>query len=96
MVEKANRKIAITKTNENHGKTEPNAADVNSDPSNPEVPSAYPVNTNTNAVMVQTNTVSTNGSNNATTPSLTGSLVLEAEWAIEAEPTPASLEKAAL
>ena len=48
------------------------------------------------AVIVQITTVSINGSNNATIPSETGSFVLAAEWAMEAEPTPASFEKAAL
>ena len=33
------------------------------------------------------------GSNSATTPSETGSSVLAAEWAIGAEPCPASFEK---
>ena len=47
------------------------------------------------AVMVQMTTVSMNGSNIATKPSLTGCLVFTAEWAMGAEPTPASLEKAA-
>ena len=45
--------------------------------------------------MVQMTTVSMNGSNRATIPSLMGSSVLAAEWAMEAEPTPASLLKAA-
>ena len=40
-------------------------------------------------------TVSTNGSNRATKPSLTGRLVFTAEWAMGAEPRPASLENAA-
>ena len=40
--------------------------------------------------------MSINGSNKETIPSLTGSLVFVAECAIEAEPTPASFEKAAL
>ena len=50
----------------------------------------------TSAVIVQITTVSIKGSNNATIPSDTGSFVLAAECAIEAEPTPASFEKAAL
>ena len=45
--------------------------------------------------MVQITTVSMNGSCSATRPSVTGSLVRTAECAIEAEPTPASFEKAA-
>jgi hypothetical protein len=49
----------------------------------------------TSAVMVQITTVSTKGSSSATVPSVTGSLVRTAEWAIAAEPTPASLENAA-
>ena len=50
----------------------------------------------TNAVIVQIITVSMKGSSKATTPSLAACLVLTAEWAIAAEPTPASFEKAAL
>ena len=46
--------------------------------------------------MVQTTTVSIKGSNNATIPSEAANLVLTALWAIAAEPTPASLENAAL
>mgnify|MGYP004133153037 CR=1 FL=1 len=48
------------------------------------------------AVKVHTMIVSMNGSRPATTPSLTGSFVLTAEWAIGEEPCPASLEKIAL
>src|SRR5690554_5295173 len=96
MVEKANKKIATTKTNENQGNTLLKAAEVSSVPSKEEVPSANPVNTSTKAVIVQTTTVSTNGSNNATTPSLTGSDAFVAAWAIEADPIPASFENAAL
>ena len=48
------------------------------------------------AVIVHITIVSIKGSNKATIPSDTGSLVFAAECAIEAEPTPASLEKAAL
>ena len=40
-------------------------------------------------------TVSTNGSSKATIPSVIGSSVFTAAWAIEADPTPASLENAA-
>ena len=58
--------------------------------------STFPVIINTNAVIVHTKTVSINGSNRATSPSEAGYLVRTAECAIEAEPTPASLEKAAL
>ena len=49
----------------------------------------------TKAVIVQITTVSINGSNKATKPSEAGYLVFTAEWAIEAEPAPASFEKAA-
>ena len=49
----------------------------------------------TSAVMVQMTTVSMNGSSSETMPSVIGSLVRTAEWAMAAEPTPASLEKAA-
>ena len=44
---------------------------------------------------MQTTIVSMNGSKRATTPSSTGSDVLAAEWAIAAEPMPASFEKTA-
>jgi hypothetical protein len=47
----------------------------------------------TSPVMVQMRMVSMNGSSSATTPSDTGSSVLAAEWAMGAEPWPASLEK---
>jgi hypothetical protein len=47
------------------------------------------------AVIVQMTTVSMNGSSRATRPSLAGCLVFTAEWAIGAEPRPASLENAA-
>ena len=50
----------------------------------------------TRAVIVQITTVSINGSSKETIPSVTGSLVLTAEWAIGAEPIPASLENTAL
>ena len=50
----------------------------------------------TKAVMVQITTVSINGSNNATNPSEAEYLVFTAECAIDAEPAPASFEKAAL
>ena len=49
----------------------------------------------TKAVIVQITTVSMNGSSSATMPSLTGSSVLAAEWAIAAEPIPASFENTA-
>jgi hypothetical protein len=48
------------------------------------------------AVIVQITTVSINGSNNATKPSEAEYFVFTAECAIDAEPAPASLEKAAL
>ena len=44
---------------------------------------------------VQTTIVSMNGSSPATTPSLTGSRVRAAEWAIGEDPCPDSLEKRA-
>ena len=49
----------------------------------------------TSAVIVQITTVSMNGSSNATRPSLAEYFVRTAECAIDAEPAPASLEKAA-
>lgn len=45
--------------------------------------------------MVHITTVSINGPNIATNPSLTGVSVFTAECAIAAEPTPASFENAA-
>ncbi len=45
--------------------------------------------------MVQTTMVSIKGSSKATTPSSTGWETLAAEWAMAAEPIPASLEKTA-
>ena len=51
---------------------------------------------NTKAVMVQTRTVSMNGSSKATRPSEAEYFVLTAECAMEADPIPASLENAAL
>ena len=50
----------------------------------------------TKAVIVQIRTVSINGSSNATKPSEAEYFVLTAECAIDAEPAPASFEKAAL
>ena len=47
------------------------------------------------AVIVQTATVSMKGSKSDTIPSCTGYSLRAAEWAIAAEPMPASLEKAA-
>ena len=45
---------------------------------------------------MQIKTVSINGSKSATNPSDAEYLVLTAEWAIDAEPAPASFENAAL
>src|SRR5690554_8187360 len=96
MVEKANKKMATMSTQVNQGKISPNAAEVSSDPSRPRGLVSNPVKINTKAVMVQTTTVSMNGSSKETTPSLTGYFVREAECAIDADPTPASFENAAL
>ena len=49
----------------------------------------------TSAVMVQITMVSMNGSSSETTPSVTGSFVRTAEWAMDAEPMPASFENTA-
>ena len=49
----------------------------------------------TKAVILQIKTVSIKGSNKATKPSEAEYFVFTAEWAIEAEPAPASLENAA-
>jgi hypothetical protein len=46
--------------------------------------------------MVQMTTVSMNGSSKATMPSVTGSLVRTAEWAIGADPMPGNREVATL
>jgi hypothetical protein len=54
-----------------------------------------PVERMTSAVKVHTTSVSMKGSSPATTPSRTGSSVLAAEWAIGADPWPASLENSA-
>ena len=50
----------------------------------------------TSAVIVHMTTVSMNGSSKATIPSDAGYLVLTAEWAMAADPAPASFENAAL
>ena len=50
----------------------------------------------TRAVIVQTTIVSINGSSKATVPSSTGWETLAAEWAIAADPIPASFENTAL
>src|SRR5690606_35245956 len=101
MVEKANRITATVSTYGNHGNTDAKAFEVATTPS--EVLTPYSIILPsplqiiiTRAVMVQTTTVSINGSSKATKPSDAGYFVLTAEWAIAAEPTPASLEKAAL
>ncbi len=54
-----------------------------------------PLQRMTSAVSVHTTIVSMKGSSPETTASRTGSLVLAAEWAMGAEPWPASLEKSA-
>ena len=54
-----------------------------------------PLERMTRAVIVHTRIVSMKGSRPATTPSRTGSSVLAAEWAIGAEPCPASEENKA-
>src|SRR5690606_15167461 len=101
MVEKANKITAIVSTYGNHGKTDSKAFEVVNTPSEALTPYSIilpsPLQTIiTRAVMVQTITVSINGSNRATKPSDAGYLVFTAECAIAAEPTPASLENAAL
>lgn len=55
----------------------------------------WPVMMMTNAVMVQITTVSMNGSSSAAKPCETGWSVRTAEWAMAAEPIPASFEKVA-
>lgn len=86
---------ATASTSGNDGTTVSTAEDVRATPSAPSPSSHTPLMTIISAVIVQITMVSMNGSSSATWPSVEGSLVLTAEWAIEAEPMPASLEKAA-
>lgn len=80
MVLKANSITATESTTGNHGKTEPKAFEVSWIPALDDAVGSYtPVMMITRAVMVQTTTVSINGSSRATTPSLIGSLVFAAE-----------------
>ena len=95
MVDNANKITATKSILGNQGITEAKALEVKDTPS-VAVGSIEPVMMITKAVMVHTTTVSMKGSNKATIPSLMGSSVRAAECAIEADPTPASLEKAAL
>ena len=97
MVEKANSNAAKARGIGNHENSRSNAAEVIATPwALPAKPGsatwAVPI---TRAVMVQITIVSINGSSRETIPSVTGSSVLTAEWAIEAEPIPASLENTA-
>src|SRR5690606_22522045 len=94
MVENANRNTAKAKMYGNHDIWLPKASDVNWAPAMPST-SCIPVKINTNAVNVHTTTVSIKGSSKATKPSEGGLLVFAVLWAMAAEPTPASLEKAA-
>ena len=86
---------AIASTLGNHGTTVSKAEEVRATPSTPSPSFHTPLMTIVSAVIVQITMVSMNGSSSATWPSVEGSLVLTAEWAIEADPMPASLEKAA-
>ena len=75
-----------------------NALDVSSTPlmaPSFNMAGSYTVNVMTSAVMLQTTTVSINGSSIATKPWVSGSWVRTAAWAIDDDPIPASLEKAA-
>src|SRR5664279_2258102 len=105
-VEKANSATATASTYGNHDTTLAKASEVSTTPSGlavrPDETAARASShdcgraiTIVSAVMVHTTTVSTNGSSMATKPSVIGRRVLTAECAIGAEPTPASLEKAA-
>ncbi len=73
MVEKANNTAATVNTYGNHEMAEPNAAEVNAIPW-PVIGASgiIPATPITNAVMVQTTTVSINGSYKTTNPSVTG------------------------
>ena len=97
---KENKNTTTDKTYGNHDIAVPNAADVNSAPFIPP-PTLYrglesEVINITDAVIKQTIIVSMKGPIIATMPSLTGSSVFAAEWAIDADPTPPSLLKTAL
>ena len=92
MVEIAKRVTAINNTKGNHAITDANALEVTSIPFAPaRFSPKLPVITMTSAVIEHTTIVSIKGSSNATIPSLAGFVVLTAEWAIGAEPMPASL-----
>ncbi len=105
-VEKAKSATAMASTIGNQETTLSKASEVRTTPSAPVEPVVATSSrassqlcglamTIVRAVMVQMITVSTNGSSRATKPSETGRWVLTAEWAMGAEPMPASLEKAA-
>ena len=95
MVLKAKRIAVSESTTGNHGKTLAKAKEVISMPLPASGLFQAPVTTITRAVMLQITTVSMKGSSSETKPSRTGSIVEAAEWAIGAEPQPASLLKAA-
>ena len=97
MVENANIMATKDRGTGAHEKFSAKADEVNSMPDMPLLISASVgrVITNTKPVSVQITTVSINGSSKATKPSLNGSSVCTAAWAMAAEPSPASLEKAA-
>ncbi|MPN35502.1 hypothetical protein SDC9_183000 [bioreactor metagenome] len=80
----------------NHGETVANAAVVSSVPFRLSGLAYKPDVIITKAVIVQITTVSIKGSSSATYPSVTGCCVLTVEWAMAAEPIPASFENAAL
>ena len=72
----------------------PKAAAVSATPSSPP-PWYTPVMTTAIAVSMHTPMESTSGSHRAVNPSVAGSFVFEALWAMPAEPTPAALENSA-
>src|SRR5690606_2541095 len=105
MVDTANSTTAIVRMYGNHGSTVPNASDVIVTPcslsgASPPANTVALVSSHicglamtiVSAVMVQTTTVSMNGSSSATRPSVDGFFVFTAECAIGAEPRPASFE----
>ena len=97
MVEKANRTPAKASGIGNQEIWRSNAAEVMAMPlaSPAKFGSATADVPITRAVIVQITMVSMNGSSSDTMPSVIGSLVRTAEWAMEAEPMPASLENTA-
>ena len=96
-MEKANSTAAKASGMGNHENCRSKATDVMATPvASPAKSGAITcVVAMTRAVIVQMTMVSIKGSNNDTIPSVMGSFVLTDEWAIAADPMPASLENTA-